>query len=1377
MPWNSRAARLARVVMAVALLAASFAISVAPKPAAASAPPPPLPECSIEEYNAQGQCQPPDTGGADGEGSGVVVRSGDTFTFTFNYPASVGGETVQFDDPISCGSAGCIYWGIAWDYDTSAAYPASETSCSGSRGQATCTLVARGEGMPQGDSGERWHFARATLARGIFPVARSIFGFYVPPELYYLAIDGTHAPIYALRSGADAMASDCVSWAGYGANGYGWFPDRPSTDCIALAAPSPNVPYRAHYVPEGTWDLYAFDTAPATTSIRTTPTVWEPKTVTIDGNDLITTMTRQARPALQVSMTNSGPSPLPVGQHTTFTLTVKAEGGIAGDLRNLVLDPPQVQSSNRLEITSGPTPAPPAEGFTLQRGESRTFTYDGLAKRGNSDQASVRVHGENDVGQAVDATASSFVSIDGGIGKLSAALDITRPDGSPTGTISPGDELVAHVEVTNTGEGDVENVAVTDVHVDDDPDGLQITSQPSTTIASLAPGEERSLGDVAFTAMKRGTWWLNVSMQGEDPVEHFTIATGTARNVDVGCGGAGDGRCPLVVNVTGDQADPDVNDGRCDVDPDQDDDQCTLRAAIMEANARDGADDIMFDLTGADSTQVLVESALPTIADDVTIDGANADGNGGNAAVSGAQGAFDLLAAETPELTVRNLTLGNVSGWAVRGTGTDSVTVENVDFLNAGDHFSRPLPTIDTGGGAVRVDRGDLTVRGGSVDTDVVEDNGGDGWDALATAYGVVAANTGGGLGHVTVDGTTFDRVHVPVIAATDDDGSAAVLEAKHLDLRTTTAGIVASGVRLDGDDVQTGGAMGIVGVGLAEGSTLQRWTAASYNASRLVGGHLTISSSNVRSFNTSVVAFGTDLTVTNTTLDPDLGTAGGVVALYGSLRVEEVTANAGTAVMAWNADSLDVNGLHATASTRGIGIAAVGTREVDVSASDVRGFGVGLLVHAVADGFEGTLTGTETMPEAAPDTRADSDAEWQSTGVDVPDEPVPTIEPTATDLDVNTSTFANNKDGSDVFGDVTGKVGDSLDGGFPSALGNDITGNAYFGVQIVGAHLSVRGNTFSGNATDRAPVAIGGDRQGTDIVLAPENPPVPDPLVMPNDDLDVDDGANGLQNHPVLTSARTGDGLSWVQGELHSKPNTEYAVDLYTGDRCHPSTHGPLTAPWKSVRVTTDGNGDATFAVQDNGAMAISTPVSAIATGDEGTSAPSPCLRWERGAATMTAPAQPGDTEIAVDHTGFEIGDTVVVNPGSGNQETGRIVAFGSIVLDHPLVFAHDADEVIVKGEPVDAPVVQLLNPLPGGRYVQTQLVLVDLKATSPHGITKVELWSDGVPFAILPKQQDVWEARYRNNDVGQHVLTWKVTDGAGNVATGTFVVDVAPK
>ncbi|HEX8398716.1 MAG TPA: NosD domain-containing protein [Pyrinomonadaceae bacterium] len=91
---------------------------------------------------------------------------------------------------------------------------------------------------------------------------------------------------------------------------------------------------------------------------------------------------------------------------------------------------------------------------------------------------------------------------------------------------------------------------------------------------------------------------------------------------------------PIVVNITSDQQDADDREGvpanardlKCDVDRDTPDNQCSLRAAIQEANARSGINLINFDIPGSGFKTIAPATLLPPITDRVIINGTTQPG-------------------------------------------------------------------------------------------------------------------------------------------------------------------------------------------------------------------------------------------------------------------------------------------------------------------------------------------------------------------------------------------------------------------------------------------------------------------------------------------------------------------------------------------------------------------------------------------------------------------------------------------------------------------------------------------------------------------------------------------------------------------------------
>jgi CSLREA domain-containing protein len=171
---------------------------------------------------------------------------------------------------------------------------------------------------------------------------------------------------------------------------------------------------------------------------------------------------------------------------------------------------------------------------------------------------------------------------------------------------------------------------------------------------------------------------------------------------------------------------------------------------------------------------------------------------------------------------------------------------------------------------------------------------------------------------------------------------------------------------------------------------------------------------------------------------------------------------------------------------------------------------------------------------------------------------------------------------------------------------GTGALGNSGSGLQINGSSGNfVRGNTiaFNGNsgvsikavsdinsANDNAilgnsifsNVGLGIDLSG----LGPSGP-------TPNDTGDADQGANTLQNFPVLTSAKTGGGKTTVKGKLNSRPNMDYLVQFFS----NPSGGDEGKKSLGEKTVTTDGSGNVSFTFQPASKVAVGRTITATAT------------------------------------------------------------------------------------------------------------------------------------------------------------------------------------
>ncbi len=173
----------------------------------------------------------------------------------------------------------------------------------------------------------------------------------------------------------------------------------------------------------------------------------------------------------------------------------------------------------------------------------------------------------------------------------------------------------------------------------------------------------------------------------------------------------------------------------------------------------------------------------------------------------------------------------------------------------------------------------------------------------------------------------------------------------------------------------------------------------------------------------------------------------------------------------------------------------------------------------------------------------------------------------------------------------ISSGTGSTIQGnsiGATAAGGN--AGNGIYGIHIAYADNNTvggagGGNTIAFNSSDG--IFINGDSTGNTIagnaiynngVLGIDLDPGGVTL---NDAGDGDSGPNGLQNFPVLTSAKSGiDGLprTTVQGTLNSQPGQQYRIEFFSSTSCDSSGYGEGQRPRAVLDVTTDGSGNASF-------------------------------------------------------------------------------------------------------------------------------------------------------------------------------------------------------
>ena len=221
------------------------------------------------------------------------------------------------------------------------------------------------------------------------------------------------------------------------------------------------------------------------------------------------------------------------------------------------------------------------------------------------------------------------------------------------------------------------------------------------------------------------------------------------------------------VNSTGDESDVSLDDrpNRCNVDPRPDGGfECTLRAAIQEANRTDGRDQIVFDLGGSGVQTISPEEFLPVITEQVTIDGYTQSGAVPNTSpagqalntqlrvvISGADAGVAnglVIADGVSGSVIRGLVINRFQADAIRiGATTGAGNVIAGNFLGT-DADGRA--DLGNGQAGVAVTSGQGTRIGGTLpaDRNLISGNGGGAAVALAhTAPGPGALVQGNLIG------------------------------------------------------------------------------------------------------------------------------------------------------------------------------------------------------------------------------------------------------------------------------------------------------------------------------------------------------------------------------------------------------------------------------------------------------------------------------------------------------------------------------------------------------------------------------------------------------------------------------------------------------
>ncbi len=187
---------------------------------------------------------------------------------------------------------------------------------------------------------------------------------------------------------------------------------------------------------------------------------------------------------------------------------------------------------------------------------------------------------------------------------------------------------------------------------------------------------------------------------------------------------------PLIVNSTNDDSDANTVDPTCDTGLGVGGTECTLRAAIQQANGTTGADVIEFDIPGTGPHTIAPASVLPIITNPVTIDGYTEPG-----ALAATSSTSATLMVELDGTNVAgafdglhiNTTNSFVGGLAVNGFGQHGIHLEGSGHTIAGNYIGTDITgETDLGntGSGLLIESSDSTIGGDTpADRNVISGN------------------------------------------------------------------------------------------------------------------------------------------------------------------------------------------------------------------------------------------------------------------------------------------------------------------------------------------------------------------------------------------------------------------------------------------------------------------------------------------------------------------------------------------------------------------------------------------------------------------------------------------------------------------------------
>ncbi|HYP39497.1 MAG TPA: hypothetical protein VEX13_03985 [Chloroflexia bacterium] len=612
----------------------------------------------------------------------------------------------------------------------------------------------------------------------------------------------------------------------------------------------------------------------------------------------------------------------------------------------------------------------------------------------------------------------------------------------------------------------------------------------------------------------------------------------------------------------------------------------SLRQAILNANANGGLDTITFNIAGTGVHTINLSSALPAITGPVSINGYTQPGSSQNTLQQGNNARLRIvLNGQNAGTDAYGLTI-NAGGSTVQGLVISSFRAGGIRIETNGGNI--------VSGNFIGTDHTGTDYKGNQVGIEVMNSPYNTIGGTTPGKRNLISANSGSGL-RITGTNATGNVVQGNYIG-TDASGTAILGNGIN-----SSIGFEEPGVFVQAPSTTIGGTAAGAG-NLISGNFsigLNLWGSEGHN-NVVQGNYIGTNASGISALRNTRHGIAISYSPNNT--------IGGTVA--GARNVISGNEDDGIRMTSESATGNVVQGNYIGTNASGTGV--VPNLGSGVSLDGASGNNVGGTSTAARNIISGNYYGVKISAASNILVQGNYIGTNASGTSSIGNQQVGIFMGISGNIGSNNNTIGgatpgarniiagNASDGIDIIGaDYNGDFsGTKIQGNY---IGTDVSGTAALG-NFKGIYLTfAEGVTIGGNtAAEENVIAFNRDHgiqlgdpsfqspQGGRVAVARNSIfdnaglgiDLLNNVVTPNDTCDTDGGPNGLQNYPILSTARSDGSTTTITGTLNSTAGATYTIRFFSSTSCDPSGYGEGKTFLGSATVTTGSNCNASFNV-----------------------------------------------------------------------------------------------------------------------------------------------------------------------------------------------------